>query len=400
MIDAPPGTERAQVLEAAISSWDDGKDFQSAILAADLDVDFDTLIPTFDGGSGRFQLVPASAALQPLRPQEWIVDQLISAGSRNIFYGDGGGKKTYAALDLAVCVADGISWLDMPTTQGSVLFIDEESGRDRYLRRLRSILQGHLIDWDIPLWAINLAGIDFQKLDDCLSVENLIIQTKAKLVFIDALVDIMPGLDENTVRETQPILLRLRKIAAQQNCAILLIHHSNKNGNYRGSTTLRNSVDCLVKIMSDKDSSFVSFAVEKNRDGEQFQFAASAAWTTSVNGSDQFTLLRSDSPIKSKIIISNSERFVLEYLADHKGRALIEQIKGSVDSISTNSVRKAVYRLSKRNLIFRSNAGGNGVSAEYSFVLPDVLEVLDSLGITYQYDLLAPEDEDVLVPCA
>ncbi len=60
----------------------------------------------------------------------------------------------------------------------------------------------------------------------------------AKLVIIDALADVMAGGDENSVKDTQPVFMQLRKIAEETGAAILVIHHVNKMGDYRGSTAI------------------------------------------------------------------------------------------------------------------------------------------------------------------
>jgi RecA-family ATPase len=72
----------------------------------------------------KIEILMASDALQPLPPVDWIVEGLISAGSVNIFYGEGGSKKTWALLDMGVCVATGAQWLDFKTIKNHVLIID------------------------------------------------------------------------------------------------------------------------------------------------------------------------------------------------------------------------------------------------------------------------------------
>ena len=59
----------------------------------------------------RFIVRDAEYALQPQPPHEWIIEQLITEGSVNVFYGEPGSKKTYTLFSLAVCVALGRPWL-------------------------------------------------------------------------------------------------------------------------------------------------------------------------------------------------------------------------------------------------------------------------------------------------
>jgi RecA-family ATPase len=67
-------------------------------------------------------------------------------------------------------------------------------------------------------------------------------------VIVDALADVMPGRDENAVKDTAPIFLTLRKIAEETQCAIIVIHHSNKTGGYRGSSAIKGAIDLLLSV--------------------------------------------------------------------------------------------------------------------------------------------------------
>ncbi len=69
----------------------------------------------------RYEILTASQALQPQPPVEWVIDGLVSAGSVNVFFGEGGSKKTWALLDMAVCVASGKDWLDFKTRAATCL---------------------------------------------------------------------------------------------------------------------------------------------------------------------------------------------------------------------------------------------------------------------------------------
>jgi hypothetical protein len=82
-------------------------------------------------------------------PLEFLIGEdrngLITKGSVNLLVGEGGSKKTWAALWMAVCVATGKNFLGFPTRQTSVLIVDEESGERRLKRRLLETLNGALV---------------------------------------------------------------------------------------------------------------------------------------------------------------------------------------------------------------------------------------------------------------
>ena len=71
----------------------------------------------------RYQLLTAADFFEPQAPIMWTVNGLISAGSVNVFFGEAGCGKTWALLDMAVCVADGAPWLGSATPSGPVWVI-------------------------------------------------------------------------------------------------------------------------------------------------------------------------------------------------------------------------------------------------------------------------------------
>jgi len=54
----------------------------------------------------------ADDALRPPPPVDWCVQGLLTQSSLNLLVGAPGAKKTFLAMDMAVCVALGKPWLD------------------------------------------------------------------------------------------------------------------------------------------------------------------------------------------------------------------------------------------------------------------------------------------------
>ena len=216
----------------------------------------------------------AADALEPQPPLEWVVENLIPACSVGMLVGAPGSKKTYSLLDLAVKASTSQDWLGFKTTQSNVLILDEESGPNRIKRRLSGIIRAHSGDASLPIHFTSLAHLDLRKPSDLGTITQLIQNHHAKLVILDALADFMLGGDENAVQDVQPVFQNLRLIAEVNQCAIIVIHHVNKNGGYRGSSAILGAVDFLIKQISAVDSDTISFETEKLRDGEPVTFHA------------------------------------------------------------------------------------------------------------------------------
>jgi hypothetical protein len=307
----------------------------------------------------RYEILTAANFSEPQPPIDWIVDGLISAGSVNVFFGEAGCGKTWALLDLAVCMANGAPWLGMATKQGAVLIIDEESGRRRLSRRMNAILQGHDAGPDTPVMAVSLAAFDLGNKEDYVHLYNLIINTGARLVIIDALADIMPGRDENAVKDTAPIFLSLRKIAEETQAAIIVIHHANKTGGYRGSSAIKGAIDLLLSVEKKNDSNNMTFKTDKARDTTAGAFAATMNFD-----SDKFWLTVSEFE-KTTAEYTKGARYVMRYLTTSPAGTMAD-IQGAADSCSEEAARKAVYYLVNIGLVERTNPGGRGAMALFA----------------------------------
>jgi DNA-binding HxlR family transcriptional regulator len=306
----------------------------------------------------RYQLLTAANFFEPQAPIMWTVHGLISAGSVNVFFGEAGCGKTWALLDMGVCVADGAPWLGMATTAGPVLIIDEESGQRRLSRRMGEVLRGHGANDRTPIMATSLAAFDMGNPNDIGEVYNLIISTGARLVIIDALADIMPNRDENAVKDTAPIFLSLRKIAEETQAAIIVIHHSNKAGGYRGSSAIKGAIDLLLSVEKKNDNNNVTFKTEKTRDTTAGAFGATMNFMD-----DKFWMTAAEFE-KTAQAYSKGERYVMRYLLANS-ESSVSDISDHADTCAATTARNSVYALADKGITTRTNGGGKGVNATY-----------------------------------
>jgi hypothetical protein len=298
-----------------------------------------------------------SDAMKPQPPIDYIIVDLITNSSLNVFYGEAGSKKTYSAISMAIAVANGKDWLGFSTKKSPVLIIDEESGEKRLSRRLNEVMRGADCEASGQLFYISLAGFKLDRKEDVKTIESEINRTEAKLVIFDALADIMDG-DENSKKDVQPVMNALRKIADNTDSAIILIHHSNKSGGYRGSSAIKASSDLMVQVASDLDESVITFKTEKNRDGTYISWSAEATWD------DDLFYLESTSPINKN---NGREEYIITYLSEN-GESLISDIIENPVGYSKQGIRKTIYALAKNGQIVRSNPETGNKNAKYKIV--------------------------------
>ena len=286
-------------------------------------------------------------ALAPRPPRKYLVENLIHEKCITVLYGDGGTKKTWSSIFLGACVASGQAWGDFATQKTRVLFIDEENGESEMAIRVAMCCRGSLA---MPVESVDLRYISLAAfhLDDPHSeavLTNEILNQQPGLIIFNSLADLMIG-DENTKKDTQPVFNALRRIAEKTDAAILLIHHANKTGGFRGTSVIKDAPDILIQAESDPDSPFINFKTEKNRNGKPAKWTMFATWS-----SDSFYL--SPAAPKEKAM-GKGEDFVMGYLKEN-GASDKDSICGSVVDVSADTARRAIYSLIDEGKIIRTN---------------------------------------------
>ena len=320
----------------------------------------------------RYTLHTSHEFFDPRPPIEWIIDGVIAAGTLSVFFGDAGSKKTWALLDMAACVLHGQDWLNFKTTKKSVLYVDEDMGKSDLDNRGEMVWRGHSLPANPFMFYTSLESIDLGNIVDQGIFEHMIRTANAGLVIVDIFRNVIPGRDENSSKDLQPVLFALRKISEKTRAAIVLIHHENKSKGYSGSTAIKGSVDLMVQVESKSGSDDVAFSILKSRKAKQFNFSAIANFV-----SDSFWLTASQKAVKPAAGTYNkAERFALLYLFTHGeslSTAMIAAIDPHVDP-APKSVSNAMSNLKSKGLVIRTDNGGVTAPGTYKLSQDGSLE--------------------------
>jgi hypothetical protein len=309
---------------------------------------------------------PASDALKPQPDTNWIIQDMIQPGTVNADVGDAGTLKTYANIDKCVCIAMGADWQNKRTRQTRVLIVDEESGIPRLPKRIGDTMRGHNAPSNIPLGYVSLLGLNLRLPKDLDRLRALIEAHEAGFVLIDSWAAVVAGADENAVSEIQPVLINLRRIAERTRCAFQLIHHTNRNGGYRGSTAFKAALD-LMMISERRLGNELVFTCEKARDAVVDPFSARAHFELG-----KFYLEPLDSPAAFRM--NPSEAYVYRFLQDRIS-ATVDEIVSGADICSEQSARRAIYSLAGKSILKRIDTGGQGKTATYELVKNSISQV-------------------------
>jgi len=206
-------------------------------------------------GSDQFAGLPLISARELVdyagrEPIQWLIEELIPAGSVVMLAGLPGTYKTWFALCLAQAVAEGKPFLSRSVDSGVVSYVDRENPKALLEDRLQRIgLSDNLFLW--PLWVdpeppplIGRRHVYYQRL------------AKASTLLVFDSFRKFHGQDENSSTEMAPVMEQLRSLT-KNGATVLILHHSGKNSLYRGSTEISAGVD-------------VAFCIEKGKETDKF----------------------------------------------------------------------------------------------------------------------------------
>lgn len=203
---------------------------------------------------------------------EYLITKIIETASVSLLYGLSGTGKTFTTLNLALSVAHGLNWFGRKTKPGLVLYVNTEGGRG-LKKRLMAWYKEHpelkpSSNFKVIPWAMDLRE-NYQALID--TIEDM--DAPPVLIVLDNFSMIAPGVDQNKQEMVTQLFTPLHSIAAEYGCHIMVIHHTNKDGDVNGSMSFRNHVDTMIELRkedkADKTSPII-FSCQKARDDEPF----------------------------------------------------------------------------------------------------------------------------------
>ena len=189
----------------------------------------------------KVELLTVEELMEKEAKRDYLIPDVLPHPSVVLVYGAGGDGKSTAAWALAGHIASGkpfkVRGADVPVEQGPVLLLNGDQGLPQ--------LKEQLIEADFPVNSDTYIRSDWH-LRRYAQFIKLMERYKPKLVVIDSLIGCSGGaaFDENKSEFATP-LYWLTKNNGQLFPAttILIIHHANKNGGFRGTSAIRDAVD-------------------------------------------------------------------------------------------------------------------------------------------------------------
>jgi hypothetical protein len=208
-----------------------------------------------------------------------MIEHVVPARAASRMGGREKGGKSLMSVDMACSVVLGEPFAGQATTPGPVaLFpLEEYVGdvRQRILTRLGPNFEVATAD-HAPLYVLPSDDPDAGgfRLETATAIARLRATIEAyglDLLFIDTLRE-AHGAKEDSADEMAPVIKPVRRLAHETGCAIVLVHHFNKQGTSRGSTAIDAAVDHLISFHPAEDAATLAGTLEiKGRYGPKIE---------------------------------------------------------------------------------------------------------------------------------
>ena len=196
--------------------------------------------------------LPLGFDVAAIAPRQWVLGKRFLAGTVTGGFGAPGTSKSTMSLLSALAIATGREDLtgEKVYRQGAVWVHNNEDDDDELHRRIGGMLKHYNIPVAdvrdrllISSGAVRRLRVAYREQQGVVvdaAVQEIIAQIKAQgVVFmaVDPFVSVHDGIGENDNEDVEKVVMALRSIAQQTNCAMDLVHHTVKN--HTGNTEAR-----------------------------------------------------------------------------------------------------------------------------------------------------------------
>lgn len=293
--------------------------------------------------------------VKPLSPKEfralheadidWLVKGWIPKGTTLLLHADGGVGKTLFCYELMECILTGKPWNGYQVKQGKVLLV--QTDEPTLVTHERIDIRG--IDDDAPLAILT----DWQ-IEGMARLESYVKEHRPNLLLVDSLTSINRAcvFSENDTEYARP-LLELSRLGNTYDCTVIVIHHSNADGNSRGTRAIYNSVSEVWGLKKGEQMNDRLLQVQKTRlgrppgryrfrfDDEDFTFAYQGE-DHGPDGDDNSTAATNEKRIE--LWLNEGDRPGVPFTAQEVSEFL---------GLAYDTTRRSLYELWAKGLIKR-----------------------------------------------
>jgi predicted transcriptional regulator len=205
-----------------------------------------------------------------------LEDNFVFAGSVLLFFGVEGSGKSFLLQDMTTAATTGTSfWDGRYTFKEPIIVLNIYGDKSRsihkklYIDRFHKkhddskihFIYTHNLYADLKHIHVNPFIFDMSDKETLTFIEKSIKHIKPKLVIVDNISSCILSGDINDGKFVKPLMSKLRTLAIDNKCCIILVHHSNKRNakETRGKSLFRDDFQGSVQWSGQSDTSFFCY---------------------------------------------------------------------------------------------------------------------------------------------
>ncbi len=294
--------------------------------------------------------------------RKWLLGGILAQATTALVIADGGVGKTKWLYDLLYCIASGKNWNGFPATADSrrVLIYQGDESKNDMLQALnkRGFKPGTEVRQRTEVrfgWNTDAMPILYQDAAEF----------KPAIVMIDSLtfVNRYSLYDENRTEYSRPVL-ELNKFAAETGITVVIVHHTNRNGQARGTTAVRNAVSEVIKLEKDPNPSANPqekiLTIEKSR-SRRFP----TSYRLFFNEEDfSFSLLEEVGQELGSLDMSTKDQIV-KFLQEHANIKFESEEVAQEINTTLGNARRCLYQLARDGMVNLDEKTASGTTKLY-----------------------------------
>lgn len=175
--------------------------------------------------------------MPPLK--EELIEGVLRAGHKMLVSGPSKAGKSYLLIELAICIAEGLSWLGNKCKQGKVVYLNMELDQAECYQRFKQIYQGLGIEpnhiQNIRIWNLRGFATPMDKLAPLLI--NRFKEKNYLAVIVDPIYKVITG-DENNATEMSKFCSYFDRCSEALGTAMIYCHHHSKDAGNKYSNAM------------------------------------------------------------------------------------------------------------------------------------------------------------------
>lgn len=227
-------------------------------------------------GREEIETIDALTIANSDKARDWLIAGIMPLGTVMLLAASGGTGKSTVAYNWALHIALGTPWSGRRCMKGKSLIIQSDEPLVDTSEKL-----GVIGYEDAGLDPGTIAFWETWRFAHMRQLEDYVRKHRPLFITIDSLTACLAGMDVDLIKSNAgDVIYGLRDIANTYKCSILILHHLNKSGGLRDSTSFVDNVSEVVKLTKP----------ENNFDGSQFHLE----WLKSRSGLTGKHMLRRD----------------------------------------------------------------------------------------------------------